>query len=347
MVCLLWVPVRQPMFYLCLFSVVCSVLLWHPGGGTPYVMGDTYVPRFWPPFFTLAGSSTIFLGYFFSSTNSKAIFWGTKTTNFYKNRSFWPQIQFFPRSFWVQFSVASGTPPSVFRPSTPPPTPGVALDHFNQNMVYILKMYFRADSRFAPSQWEMVLLCNNVSHWLGASLESALYMIVWKKSRSHHVSYFFCIIKNNSAILTSFLDHEIDLFNRAEALDYSSYFYWHMFSPSMMTWCPDHSRGADGTSIAKTLWEAGTLTVGAEGGLRFEQALDTDTLTRYFCLNPHEGGYLGSLVTDCSITSVSNGVTAGLHKAINISMAQCKKDVLELFLSCTNPSICASLNCLI
>ena len=70
--------------------------------------------------FTLAGSSTIFLGYFFSSTNSKAIFWGTKTTNFYKNRSFWPQIQFFPRSFWVQFSAASGTPPSVFRPSTPP-----------------------------------------------------------------------------------------------------------------------------------------------------------------------------------------------------------------------------------
>ena len=66
-------------------------------------------------FFTLAGSSTIFLGYFFSSTNSKAIFWGTKTTNFYKNRSFWPQIQFFPRSFWVQFSAASGTPPSIFR----------------------------------------------------------------------------------------------------------------------------------------------------------------------------------------------------------------------------------------
>ena len=32
----------------------------------------------------------------------------------------------------------------------------------------------RADSRFAPSQWEIVLLCN-VSHWLGASLESALW----------------------------------------------------------------------------------------------------------------------------------------------------------------------------
>ena len=32
----------------------------------------------------------------------------------------------------------------------------------------------RADSRFAPSQWETALLCNDISHWLGASLESAL-----------------------------------------------------------------------------------------------------------------------------------------------------------------------------
>ena len=32
----------------------------------------------------------------------------------------------------------------------------------------------KTDSRFASSQWETVLLCNDVSHWLGASLESAL-----------------------------------------------------------------------------------------------------------------------------------------------------------------------------
>ena len=36
-------------------------------------------------------------------------------------------------------------------------------------------IYPRAESRFAPSQWETALLCNGVSHWLGASLESALY----------------------------------------------------------------------------------------------------------------------------------------------------------------------------
>ena len=35
---------------------------------------------------------------------------------------------------------------------------------------------YRADSRFVPSQWETTLLCNDVSHWLGASLESTLHM---------------------------------------------------------------------------------------------------------------------------------------------------------------------------
>ena len=35
----------------------------------------------------------------------------------------------------------------------------------------------RADSRFAPSQWETALLCNAVSHWLGTSLESALRIV--------------------------------------------------------------------------------------------------------------------------------------------------------------------------
>ena len=33
---------------------------------------------------------------------------------------------------------------------------------------------FRAESRLAPSQWEAALLCNDASHWLGTSLESAL-----------------------------------------------------------------------------------------------------------------------------------------------------------------------------
>ena len=36
---------------------------------------------------------------------------------------------------------------------------------------------YRADSRFAPSQWETALQSNVVSHWLGTNLESALRYI--------------------------------------------------------------------------------------------------------------------------------------------------------------------------
>ena len=51
-----------------------------------------------------------------------------------------------------------------------------------QDDVFMLKLvqkdiWFRGDSRFALSQWETVLLCNDVSHWLGASLESALWLV--------------------------------------------------------------------------------------------------------------------------------------------------------------------------
>ena len=37
-----------------------------------------------------------------------------------------------------------------------------------------LESVLRADSRFAPGQWEGALLCNDISHWLGANLESVL-----------------------------------------------------------------------------------------------------------------------------------------------------------------------------
>ena len=44
----------------------------------------------------------------------------------------------------------------------------VYLDPDSSNRIY------RANSRFTPSQWETGLLCNDVSHWPSASLESAL-----------------------------------------------------------------------------------------------------------------------------------------------------------------------------
>ena len=37
----------------------------------------------------------------------------------------------------------------------------------------------RVDSMFAPIQGETALLCNDVSHWLGASLESAIHIMLF------------------------------------------------------------------------------------------------------------------------------------------------------------------------
>ena len=54
----------------------------------------------------------------------------------------------------------------------------------------------RAYSRFAPSQWETALLCNDVSHWLDASLEWALYWDLsrWPLSTEASLSWYICYV---------------------------------------------------------------------------------------------------------------------------------------------------------
>ena len=59
--------------------------------------------------------------------------------------------------------------PSLFLPS-----------QVNNNMAWVFNCVTsfisvkKLDSRFAPSQWETALLCNDVSHWLCTSLESTV-----------------------------------------------------------------------------------------------------------------------------------------------------------------------------
>ena len=48
----------------------------------------------------------------------------------------------------------------------------------------------RTDSRFAPSQWETPLLCNDISHWLGTNLESTLKYI---EKFDHSFCHFSCL----------------------------------------------------------------------------------------------------------------------------------------------------------
>ena len=64
-----------------------------------------------------------------------------------------------------------------------------AIFHLYKFMVWTAEwndIWPRADSRFAPSQWETALLCNDISHWLGTNLESALLAIWW--------AYHICIL---------------------------------------------------------------------------------------------------------------------------------------------------------
>ena len=48
--------------------------------------------------------------------------------------------------------------------------------HFMKHNYTLLETAYRAHSRFVPIQWETALLCNKVSHWLAASLQSALWL---------------------------------------------------------------------------------------------------------------------------------------------------------------------------
>ena len=57
----------------------------------------------------------------------------------------------------------------------------------------------KADSRLAPSQWEMLLQSNAVSHWLGANLESALVEL-WR---------FSCFYKTENFLLVG-VCHQLD-----------------------------------------------------------------------------------------------------------------------------------------
>ena len=63
--------------------------------------------------------------------------------------------------------------------------------------------WYRADSRFAPSQWKTALLCNDVSHWLGAHLESALWYMTLISGPTGLRQYFGVNILKSWIIFTS------------------------------------------------------------------------------------------------------------------------------------------------
>ena len=61
----------------------------------------------------------------------------------------------------------------------------------------------RADTRFVLSQWETALLCNDVFHWLGASLEYDSNDTPTKSEANFHLQEF-----DNLFILQKFIDDQ-------------------------------------------------------------------------------------------------------------------------------------------
>ena len=61
---------------------------------------------------------------------------------------------------------------------------GFSLSH-SRSYLLLQLISVSADSRFVPSQWETASLCNVVSHWLAAKLESALSVLQHSAIRTH------------------------------------------------------------------------------------------------------------------------------------------------------------------
>ena len=82
----------------------------------------------------------------------------------------------------------------------------------------------RADSRFAPSQWETPLLCNDVSHWLGANLESRFASSQWETaSLCNDVSHWLGA-SLKSALHTYIYGDQLDFRSRQRLQFCSRYF---------------------------------------------------------------------------------------------------------------------------
>ena len=62
----------------------------------------------------------------------------------------------------------------------------------------------RADTRFATSQWEMALLCNDFSHWLGANLQASP-VILFSRAHSHSNTHTWSLCDDHDRVQQSLL----------------------------------------------------------------------------------------------------------------------------------------------
>ena len=111
------------------------------------------------------------------------------------NQTKWPVRKCFNVTAWISFEI-----PNVELHLSPydsvcntMPYQTVLQQDLNIKICFLSREWCRnlqpfwAHSRFAPRKWETVLLRNDISHWLGASLESALLLCPGLNVSTHSV----------------------------------------------------------------------------------------------------------------------------------------------------------------
>ena len=64
----------------------------------------------------------------------------------------------------------------------------------------------RANSMFVPSQWEMSVQSNAVSHWLGANLESALLLVKQKRTAVLRSAFYWYGLTLIPALVSKYIN---------------------------------------------------------------------------------------------------------------------------------------------
>ena len=99
----------------------------HSRGGVLPIWWVIHMCRGFDPLFWASGYQTRSFWGVFSHPPTQKQYFGYKSS---QNSIFLAPKYHFPLDlFWVQFSVAHGTPPAIFGPSTPPPPPRASLSH--------------------------------------------------------------------------------------------------------------------------------------------------------------------------------------------------------------------------
>ena len=96
---------------------------------------------------------------------------------------------------------------------------------------------FTDQSRYAPSQWEKSLQCNNVSHWLGAYLDWFLPFIETRKVKSpkclQNGSLNISIRTIDTGVITSLCTNPLKVFFLLNSFPPSAAYVHHWIRPAL------------------------------------------------------------------------------------------------------------------